>query len=194
MSKLGINVDKVTVVPNGADLAEYEVEESREELRKEYGISGFTAVFSGTHANYVGLDLIVDAARRLPDVNFLLVGAGARKQCRATGSRQADHFIDDRLQPHLGLCRHAGLRRNPNRRQHAHAQSRRPRRRRKDRPNGSAAGVMAIQSRMAEVAENFSPRTFTITRQPSPGVATPGLASTLSAARNALMEKIKNKG
>ena len=75
--KLGINVDKVTVVPNGADLAEYEVEESREELRKEYGISGFTAVFSGTHANYVGLDLIVDAARRLPDVNFLLVGAGA---------------------------------------------------------------------------------------------------------------------
>jgi len=78
--ELGINVDKVTVVPNGADLAEYEVKESREELRKEYGISGFTAVFSGTHANYVGLDLIVDAARRLPDVNFLLVGAGARKQ------------------------------------------------------------------------------------------------------------------
>ena len=78
--EIGINVDKITVVPNGADLAEYEVKESREELRKEYGISGFTAVFSGTHANYVGLDLIVDAARRLPDVNFLLVGAGARKQ------------------------------------------------------------------------------------------------------------------
>ncbi|RYS38797.1 glycosyltransferase WbuB, partial [Staphylococcus pseudintermedius] len=78
--ELGINVDKVTVVPNGADLAEYEVKESREELRKEYGISGFTAVFSGTHAHYVGLDLIVDAARLLPDVNFLLVGAGARKQ------------------------------------------------------------------------------------------------------------------
>ena len=71
--EIGINVDKITVVPNGADLAEYEVKESREELRKEYGISGFTAVFSGTHANYVGLDLIVDAARRLP-------GAGARKQ------------------------------------------------------------------------------------------------------------------
>lgn len=78
--ELGINVDKVTVVPNGADLAEYEVNESREDLRKEFGIEGFTAVFSGTHANYVGLDLIVDAARRLPDVNFLLVGAGARKQ------------------------------------------------------------------------------------------------------------------
>ena len=55
--EIGINVDKITVVPNGADLAEYEVKESREELRKEYGISGFTAVFSGTHANYVGLDL-----------------------------------------------------------------------------------------------------------------------------------------
>ncbi|WP_130864576.1 glycosyltransferase family 4 protein [Acidipropionibacterium timonense] len=78
--ELGINVDKVNVVPNGADLAEYEVAESREELRRQYGIEGFTAVFSGTHANYVGLDLIVDAAQQLPDVNFLLVGAGARKQ------------------------------------------------------------------------------------------------------------------
>lgn len=77
---LGINIDKVTVVPNGADLAEYAVSESREELRRRYGISGFTAVFSGTHANYVGLDLIIDAASQLPDVNFLLVGAGARKQ------------------------------------------------------------------------------------------------------------------
>jgi len=78
--ELGIDVDKITVVPNGADLAEYDVPESKEELRSRYGISGFTAVFSGTHANYVGLDLIVDAAEKLPDVNFLLVGSGARKQ------------------------------------------------------------------------------------------------------------------
>lgn len=78
--ELGINTDKLTVVPNGADLAEYEVPESRDELRSQYGISGFTAVFSGTHANYVGLDLIIDAAQKLPDVNFLLVGGGARKQ------------------------------------------------------------------------------------------------------------------
>ncbi|AXE39952.1 glycosyltransferase family 4 protein [Acidipropionibacterium virtanenii] len=78
--ELGINTDKITVVPNGADLAEYEVPETKEELRSRYGISGFTAVFSGTHANYVGLDLIVDAAEKLPDVNFLLVGSGARKQ------------------------------------------------------------------------------------------------------------------
>lgn len=77
---LGINTDKLTVVPNGADLAEYEVPESKEQLRRQYGISGFTAVFSGTHASYVGLDLIVDAAEKLPDVNFLLVGDGNHKQ------------------------------------------------------------------------------------------------------------------
>lgn len=78
--ELGINTDKISVVPNGADLAEYEVADSKEELRSQYGISGFTAIFSGTHASYVGLDLIVDAAQTLPEVNFLLVGDGNYKQ------------------------------------------------------------------------------------------------------------------
>ncbi len=77
---LGINPDKLTVVPNGADLAEFETVETKDELRAEYGIEGFTAVFSGNHSTYVGLDLILEAAAVLPDVNFLLIGSGSRKQ------------------------------------------------------------------------------------------------------------------
>lgn len=77
---LGINTAKLNVVPNGADLAEFEVTESKDELRRQYGIEGFTAIFSGNHSTYVGLELILEAAEQLPEVNFLLVGSGSRKQ------------------------------------------------------------------------------------------------------------------
>lgn len=76
---LGIDASKITVISNGADLDDYEVYASRDELRQRYGITGFTAVFAGNHSPYVGLDMIVDAAEKLPDVNFVLVGNGSRK-------------------------------------------------------------------------------------------------------------------
>ena len=79
-AEMEIDTSKVNVVPNGADLAEFDVPETKDELRAQYGIDGFTAVFSGNHSTYVGLELIVDAAEQLPDVNFLLVGSGSRKQ------------------------------------------------------------------------------------------------------------------
>lgn len=77
---LGIDTAKLNVVPNGADLAEFDVPEDKQQLREQYGIEGFTAIFSGNHSTYVGLDLILDAAAELPDVNFLLIGSGSRKQ------------------------------------------------------------------------------------------------------------------
>ena len=76
---LGIDPAKLVVVPNGADLAEFDVLESKDELRAELGLTGFTAIFSGNHSTYVGLELIVEAAEQLPDVTFLLIGSGSRK-------------------------------------------------------------------------------------------------------------------
>lgn len=76
---LGIDLGKITVISNGADLADYEVAETKEELRQRYGISGFTAIFTGNHSPYVGLETILDAAAQLPDVNFVCVGNGSRK-------------------------------------------------------------------------------------------------------------------
>ena len=77
---LGIDASKITIISNGADLADYEVGATREELHAKYGISGFTAVFTGNHSPYVGLDMILDAAETLPDVNFVLVGSGSKKE------------------------------------------------------------------------------------------------------------------
>lgn len=77
---LGGNVDHIVVVPNGTDLDDFRVDQTKEELREQYGITGWTAVFSGGHGPYVGLPLILEAAEQLPDVNFLLVGSGTQKQ------------------------------------------------------------------------------------------------------------------
>lgn len=76
---LGIDPAKVVVVPNGADLAEFDIPESKDALRAELGLTGFTAIFSGNHSTYVGLELILEAAEQLPDVTFLLIGSGSRK-------------------------------------------------------------------------------------------------------------------
>lgn len=80
IAALGADPSKVVVIPNGTEVSDFEVSESKEELRERYGISGYTAVFAGSHGPYVGLPLLLDAAEQLPHVNFLLVGAGADKQ------------------------------------------------------------------------------------------------------------------
>lgn len=77
---LGIDVSKVNVISNGADLAEFEVAQTRDQLREEFGFTRYTCIFSGSHSPYVGLDLIVDAAEKLPDIDFVLIGSGSGKQ------------------------------------------------------------------------------------------------------------------
>lgn len=76
---LGTDLRKLTVVPNGADPDDFDIPESKQELRQRLGLKRFTAIFSGSHSPYVGLDLILDAAAQVPDVDFLLIGSGSRK-------------------------------------------------------------------------------------------------------------------
>lgn len=80
MRSLGIDPAKMVVVPNGTELADFEVAEARDELRREYGIDGYTAIFAGSHGKKDGIDLIVEAAREVPDVHFLLIGGGPMKE------------------------------------------------------------------------------------------------------------------
>lgn len=102
---LGIDVSKVNVISNGADLAEFEVPETKEQLREEFGFTRFTCIFSGSHSPYVGLDLIVDAAEQLPDVDFVLIGSGSGKQAAVdavqakglTNVRFLDQMPKDRM-------------------------------------------------------------------------------------------------
>lgn len=77
--RCGVSGSKVAVVTNGADVASFDVAEPREELRRAWGIRGFTAVFSGTHGPKDGIDYILDAARTSPQIQFLLVGTGPAK-------------------------------------------------------------------------------------------------------------------
>ena len=78
-AELGVSLDKVHVVPNGTEVGEPIDSAGRTTLRRRFGISGTTAVYAGAHGPANGLDQVLDAALELPDVRFILIGAGAQK-------------------------------------------------------------------------------------------------------------------
>ena len=85
---LRVRADRIVVIPNGAEVADFQVSESREELRAALRITGFTAVFAGAHGPKDGIDLILDAAARLLDLNFILIGDGPVKPAAVARARR----------------------------------------------------------------------------------------------------------
>lgn len=87
----------IEVIPNGSEPEEFQVDADREELRKEFNIHGTTAVFAGSQGAKDGVPLIVNAAERCPEVNFLLVGEGGDKQaCMVDAERRGIPNIEFR--------------------------------------------------------------------------------------------------
>lgn len=80
----GIEANKITVVKNGVDLAQYRPVEGASVLAEELGLTGkFVVSYFGTHGMAHHLETILDAARRLsnsPNIVFLMVGDGAERQ------------------------------------------------------------------------------------------------------------------
>lgn len=76
----GIPADQLVVVSNGADPADFQPTRTRAEARAALGLDGFVAVYAGAHGPANGLDVVLDAARELPQHTFLLVGDGLDKQ------------------------------------------------------------------------------------------------------------------
>ena len=79
----GVNDKKITVISNGANLAEFRPRPKDAELVSELGLTGkFVFSYIGTHGMAHGLDFIVDNLAELNelDVMFLFVGAGACKK------------------------------------------------------------------------------------------------------------------
>ncbi len=79
----GAAPDRVVFLPNGADPEDFRVDESRDALRRAYGMEGVVFLYAGAHGPANGLDLVLDAAEALgataPDIRFWLVGDGVCK-------------------------------------------------------------------------------------------------------------------
>jgi glycosyltransferase involved in cell wall biosynthesis len=83
----GIDPRKISIVTNGADLARFRPQARDRALAERLGLNGrFVVGYVGTHGLAHGLEVILEAARRLAqrpeagDVGFLLLGNGAAKK------------------------------------------------------------------------------------------------------------------
>ena len=74
--ELGVNPAKVTTLRNGVDLAFFRPSMSRDALRSELGIHGFTLLSVGHLIERKGHDLVIRALAELPDVRLIIVGDG----------------------------------------------------------------------------------------------------------------------
>ncbi|MGO4132463.1 glycosyltransferase family 4 protein [Janibacter sp. RAF20_2_2] len=76
----GVDGAKIVYIPNGADPEDFEPSAPRDELRARYGFDKVTAVYAGAHGPANGLDLLLDGAESVPEVDVVLVGGGVLKE------------------------------------------------------------------------------------------------------------------
>jgi glycosyltransferase involved in cell wall biosynthesis len=84
----GVSPAKVALVTNGAEPADFVTTMTREKARAQLGVDGFVAVYAGAHGPANGLDLVLDVAKDLPDVTFVLLGDGLDKQRLVARARE----------------------------------------------------------------------------------------------------------
>jgi PEP-CTERM/exosortase A-associated glycosyltransferase len=81
----GIDDERITVIPNAVDVSTFRFGvEADPALRSKLGLDGATVIgFAGSFYGYEGLDLLIDAARRMlprhPNLRVLLVGGGPQE-------------------------------------------------------------------------------------------------------------------
>jgi len=83
LSSNGVPADKITVIPNGADLVAFQPGEKPQDLVERHGLSGkFVAAYIGTIGMAHGLSTILEAAEKLradKRIAFVVVGDGAER-------------------------------------------------------------------------------------------------------------------
>lgn len=102
---LGVDPDKVTVIPNGAGPTDPLSAADLRRVRNKFALKGFTAVYAGAHGPANGLHLLLEAAKEAPEVDFILVGAGSTKadlvaECQRRELRNV-RFIDPLPKPEV---------------------------------------------------------------------------------------------
>ena len=84
ISARGVPRERMSFLPNGVDLELLRPLPYNEEYAKKMGVVGKKVLtYAGTHADYQGLDVILDTAKRLKhrsDIVFLMVGKGPERQ------------------------------------------------------------------------------------------------------------------
>jgi glycosyltransferase involved in cell wall biosynthesis len=78
----GVARHKLAVIPNGADTRLFSPEVDGRPTRARLGLhpEQFVVAYVGSHGVSHGLDAVLDAAARQPDVLYLLVGDGAERE------------------------------------------------------------------------------------------------------------------
>lgn len=114
----GIPADKITVIPNAVNVADFSVGESVDaDLARSLGIHGKrTLGFIGSFYAYEGLDILLKALPRMlsinPDIRILLVGGGPQEQALKQLAGQlgiADKVVFTGRVPHSEVQRYYNL-------------------------------------------------------------------------------------
>ncbi len=102
--RMGLPVERGTVVPNSVDLSDFGPGPKREDLLDRYGLQGRTVLMTlarlSPHERYKGLDEVIDAlpalADDVPDIAYLICGGGddrARLEAKAEALGVADRVV-----------------------------------------------------------------------------------------------------
>ena len=114
----GIPADRITVIPNAVDAKSFRFGvEADPALRQLLGLNGATVLgFAGSFYGYEGLELLLEAARRLlpkhPDLRVLLVGGGPQEaalKAQAQSNGLQDRVIFTGRVPHVDVQRYYEL-------------------------------------------------------------------------------------
>lgn len=100
MVQMGVDPDRITVVPNGVDAARFTPRPRNDVLAQELGVSGKTVIgYVGGLVHYEGLELLFEAASQLrrhrEDFHVLVVGDGAHE--RALHKLVAESDVRDQI-------------------------------------------------------------------------------------------------
>ena len=114
----GIPKERITVIPNAVDAAKFQFGvDADPDLRRSLGLDGATVIgFAGSFYGYEGLDLLLEAARRMlprhPNLRVLLVGGGPQEhnlKAQAAAIGLQDRVIFTGRVAHADVQRYYGL-------------------------------------------------------------------------------------
>ncbi|MEO1252510.1 MAG: glycosyltransferase [Pseudomonadota bacterium] len=88
LAKVGAPRDRIEVLRNGVDLDLFRLKD-RDDARRRLGVEGGVIASVGHLIDRKGHDLVIDALRRLPGVNLVIVGDGPRRAALEEQARRS---------------------------------------------------------------------------------------------------------